>query len=183
MLRNTTTTWGAVSQIFHWAGGALILLLLIHGWWMVEIPPRIARFAHYSWHASLGYGLLALMILRIAWRWMNTLPEPPPDARAWERIATRLGHRGLYVLILAATISGWALAGTFRRPLDTTFFGLVQVPGIVVSQDRDLHDQLESAHSILAWALALLIIIHIAGALYHLIIKKDRVTQRMLPWI
>jgi cytochrome b561 len=181
MIGNTNTSWGWMSQAFHWIGAAFVVVLLAHGWWMAEFAPRQGRFEHYLWHASVGYGLLALMVLRLLWRWTNAVPELPRAAPAWERAAAHVGHWGLYVLILAAAMSGWALAGTYSRPMDATFFGFVHVPGIVESRDRVLHDRLESGHSILAWALAILFVVHIIGALYHRLIRKDGVMQRMLP--
>jgi len=179
MIRNTATRWGALSQFLHWGIGALILFLLLHGWWMTEFSAREARFEHYTWHASVGYVLLPLMILRLAWRWLNEVPELARASAAWERISARFAHCALYVLIFVATVSGWALAGTSRRPLDTVF-GWVRVPAIVSAPDRRLHEQLEHLHSFLAWTLVVLLIVHVAGALYHLIIKKDDVVQRML---
>ena len=55
------------------------------------------------------------------------------------------------------------------------------MPGIVESRDRVLHERLESGHGILAWTLAALFVVHVIGALYHRLIRKDDVMQRMLP--
>ena len=178
MLSNTATTWGSVSKTLHWAAAALILVLLIHGWIMVGLPTREMRFTHYGWHASVGYTTLALMLGRVLWRWINAVPSLPAAAR-WEIIAARAGHAGLYLLIFVASLSGWAMAGTMRRPLDAGLLGVIPVPAILT--DRALKDQLESAHSLIAWTLAALVAVHIAGALYHLWLKKDDIMQRMLP--
>jgi len=182
MIRNSATDWGAIAKFLHWAGAALIVALLAHGWWMVEVPARDARFANYSWHASIGYATLVLLVIRIAWRWTNVVPALPSGAARWERASAALGHWGLYALTLCASFSGWALAGTFRRPLDASLLGLFPVPALVSSQDRTLHEQLESAHSVLAWVLLALIFVHIAAATYHHIVKKNDVMQRMLPF-
>ena len=179
LIRNSKTAWGSVSRGLHWAAAAFVFVLLLHGWWMVQFAARADRFGHYTWHASVGYFFLLVMILRLAWRWANAVPEPSSGARAWERWAASLGHWGLYALIFAGSVSGWALAGTFRRPLDTTLFGSLRVPGIVT--DRSLHEQLESAHTALAWALAILTLVHVLAAFYHLIFRNDGVMQRMLP--
>jgi len=179
MIGNTRTSWGWMSQAFHWIGAGFVLFLLIHGWWMTDFAPRAGRFEHYLWHASVGYGFLALMILRLLWRWTNAVPALPSEMQAWQRIAAHVSHWGLYVLILAASVSGWALAGTFSRPMNASLFGLVHVPGIV--EGRSLHDRLEASHSILAWALAIVFLVHFAAALYHLLSLKDGVMQRMLP--
>ena len=116
MIRNSQTDWGAVSRLFHWLAAGLVLFLIVHGWWMTEFPPREARFTHYSWHASIGYGAVALMLLRILWQWMNPAPAMPATTPAWEQIAALISHWGVYLLVFAASFSGWALAGTFRGP-------------------------------------------------------------------
>ena len=178
MMRNTTARWGWMAKTLHWAGAALIFALLAHGWWMVSFPPRAERFAHYEWHASVGYGLIALMVARVVWRWANAVPGLPHAMPVPLRLAAVAGHWGLYLLALASAVSGWALAGTFRRPLDLTLFGSVRVPALVASQDRALHEQLESLHAQLAWALAILIVVHLLGVWYHWRLN-DGIARRM----
>jgi cytochrome b561 len=79
--------------------------------------------------------------------------------------------------MLAAAVSGWALAGTFSRPLDSVF-GAFRVPALV--SGRSLHGPMEQVHVWLSYALALFVVVHIAGAFYHLLLRKDDVMQRML---
>ena len=106
------------------------------------MAPRPERFANYTWHAAIGYDLLALLVLRLLWRWMNPVPAMPGDLKRWEVIAARSGHIGLYVLLFAASFSGWALAGTFKRPMALDLFGL-PIPQIVSAGNRALHDFFE----------------------------------------
>ena len=79
LVRNSTTAWGWPAIVLHWVGAALIFLLLGHGWWMTHFAPRPDRLAHYAGHAALGYDFLALLILRLLWRWMNPVPALPRD--------------------------------------------------------------------------------------------------------
>jgi cytochrome b561 len=179
MTRNSTTTWGWPSILLHWVGAILILLLLGHGWWMVHFAPRPDRAAHYAGHAGLGYDFLVLLVLRLLWRWLNPVPALPSDLKPWERYAARAGHIGLYVLMLAAAVSGWALAGTGRRTFQQDAFGL-KVPLIYQSQDRAMHDLLESSHMIFSYLLAALVLVHVVGALRHHFIKRNTVLVRMI---
>jgi cytochrome b561 len=177
---NTQTNWDALSRLFHWLGAALIAVLLAHGWWMKTILDRPIRLDHYSWHVSIGYAVLALLIMRLLWRWRNARPAPPAQSLRWERWAAAGGHIGLYLLMLAMTFTGWALAGTFRQPLDASLLGFIDVPAITSPANPELHESLEEWHALLAWPLTILIAIHILSAFYHLWVKKDGVMQRML---
>ena len=95
MIRSTAQKWGWPAKLLHWLGAVLILLLLGHGWWMTHMTPRPERLANYAGHAALGYDFVALLVVRLLWRWMNPVPALPADLQPWERRAARLGHLGL----------------------------------------------------------------------------------------
>jgi cytochrome b561 len=176
MLRNTSTAWGWPAKALHWLAAAAILVLLLHGWWMTHLAPRGDRLANYNLHAAIGYDLLALLILRVLWRWLNQVPALPDDLKPWERIAAQSGHIGLYLLMFAASITGWGLAGTFRAPMNRDLAGLT-IPQFV--QDRGWHEFFEESHQVLAYLLAVLLVAHIAGALRHHFIKHNDVMRRI----
>ena len=176
MIRNTETDWGLVAKLLHWAAAALIFVLLAHGWWMTHLAPRPERLANYGWHAAIGYDLLALVVLRLVWRWLNVVPPLPADLKPWERAAAHLGHLGLYLLMLATTLTGWAMAGTGRVPFGHDVFG-IPVPLFIT--DRALHGPLEDTHKVIAYVLAALVVAHIAGALRHHFVKRNTVLRRM----
>jgi cytochrome b561 len=178
MIANSKFAWGWPAQLLHWIGAILILLLLGHGWWMTHMAARPERLAHYAGHAGLGYDFLVLLILRLLWRWTHVVPELPQDLQRWERIAARAGHVGLYLLMLASTLTGWALAGTLRTPLNQDAFGLT-VPMIFISRDRAMHGLFENLHMVLSYLLGVLVMVHICGALRHQFVKHNVVLRRM----
>ena len=178
MVRNTNTNWGWPAKALHWIAAMAILVLLIHGWWMTHVTPRPERFANYSWHAALGYDVMALLILRLLWRWLHPVPVLPGDLQRWERVAAQVGHALLYVLMFAASLTGWALAGTFRTPMTKDLLG-IPVPPIL--NDRGLHNLFEESHTIASYLLGALIAVHVVGALRHHFIKRNDVLRRM--WI
>ncbi len=182
MIRNEATAWGWPAKALHWIGAAAILILLVHGWWMTHLAPRPERLANYAWHAALGYDLLALLILRVLWRWTNEVPVLPNDLRSWEKLAAHVSHIGLYLLMFAATLTGWALAGTLRSPMVTDLIGL-RIPAIVVSQGGNMHGLFEESHMILSYLLAVMVIIHILGALRHHFVKRNDVLRRMIWYV
>jgi len=173
---DTATHWGPVSRVLHAIGAALILILVVHGFWMTGFVPRGTHFPHYAWHASLGYALIALMFAWLFWRLGSPGPRLP-EARAWERAAMSAGHWLLFAMVFVTAFSGWALAGTARQPLDSEF-GLLRLPPIV-NPDRSLHPTLGSWHSIAAWTLAGLVALHMLMVAWHWMVRKDGVMQRM----
>ena len=179
MLGNSNTTWDWPAKLLHWIGAILILLLLGHGWWMTHFAPRPDRLAHYAGHAGLGYDLLVLLVLRLLWRWTHAVPALPTEMPRWEHLAARASHIGLYLLMFATTLAGWALAGTMRGgALNKDAFG-VTVPMIFVSPVRATHDMLEDTHKVLAYVLLALVAIHLVAALRHHFVKHDTVLRRM----
>jgi cytochrome b561 len=178
MTFNSTTAWGWPAKALHWIGAAIILLLLVHGWWMTHMTARPDRIANYAGPAALGYDLFALIVLRLLWRWYNPVPELPADLKPWERMAARAGHILLYVLMFIVSLTGWLVATTFRVPLTKDVFG-INVPAIVTTVDRPVRQWIEGSHMVLAYLLAAVVIVHIAGALRHHLLKRNDVLRRM----
>ena len=172
-LRSTPTAWGVMAKTFHWAVAALVIYSTGYGWWMTHVAERAGRMARYQSHGSIGYDLLFLLLLRLGWRLIDRGPALPDDLRRWERVS----HVLLYLLMLAVSVGGWLLLGTFSRTIEGSLFGVVPVPPPVL--DRSLHRMLEEGHEFLSYALLALIAVHVAAALRHHFIKKNDVLRRM----
>ena len=181
MLRNTPQRWGTVAQIFHWVSAALVFYLLGHGWWMTHFAARETRLAEYATHASVGYFVLALILVRMTWRSTGAVPPHPVAAPAWERRMAMGSHMALYGLLIVESYLGWMLSGTLREPLDRTLGGLVRVPQIMRPGNRNLHEVFEAAHELVAWMLAAVVVLHIGATIYHWKVRRDNVLRRMLP--
>ena len=179
MIRNTTSSWGSVARAFHWIIGLTIIGMLVFGWWMNHIPARPDRFFYRSIHADIGYLLLALMVLRLVWRWINPVPAMPTDAPKWERIAARAGHFALYAVVFLVIMLGWAHSGARPQGDYGSFFGLFHVPQFT-SPDKATADAFEDRHIYAAYVLLALIVIHLAAAAWHHFVKRDRVAARMV---
>src|SRR5262249_60659111 len=126
--------WGWRERSLHWIAAVIILLRRGQGCGMPHMPPRPERLANSAGPSALGYDLLVLILLRLLWRWLNPVPELPADLKPWERIAARVGHVSLYVLMLVVSLTGWVVATTFRTPMTKDVFG-IDVPPIVTAVD------------------------------------------------
>jgi cytochrome b561 len=178
MIRNSRASWGSISRLLHWGLGFVIVGMIAYGWWMNHFPARPDRFFYRSIHADIGYAILLLMLIRLIWRWINPVPALPADTPRWRRIAARVSHGALYgVTMLVATL-GWAHSGA-HKPDYADWFGLFRVPQFT-STDKASADTFENLHIYLAYVLLALIAIHIAAAIWHHFVKRDRVAARMI---
>jgi cytochrome b561 len=178
MIRNTRTSWGSISRLFHWGLGLLIIGMLAYGWWMNHMAARPDRFFHRSIHADIGYVVLLLMVIRLVWRGLNPVPAPPSDAPRWQRIAARISHGALYAVTILVAMLGWAHSGA-HKPDYADWFGLFRVPQFT-STDKASANFYENLHIYLAYALIALIAIHVAAAIWHHFVKRDSVAVRMI---
>jgi cytochrome b561 len=172
--------WNGLIISLHWAAGAVILALLPLGWVMVYGGlDSAATFDLYQWHKSFGFLALALTALRLAARFVGSSPPAPASPR-WERRLAACTQASLYVLMIAAILSGWLVVSTSPLPVPTRFFDLFVIPNIAPPDPSHFADAV-LAHKLAAWAIAFLIALHVAGALKHHFVDGDDVLKRMLP--
>ncbi len=178
-LRNTDKAYGLVAQLLHWLVVAAILLQFVWAWRIDEADSMRLEFALVNQHKSIGMTILALAVLRLAWRLVSRQPSTPPAMPGWERFAAAVSHWTLYTLIFAIPLSGWAY--TSAAGYGAEFFGLVDIPDLVPS-DEGLEDVFEDAHEFLGQALLVVVAVHAAAALRHHFLLRDDVLTRMLPF-
>lgn len=176
--RDDPEHWGQVSIALHWLTFALVLGMALVGLLMVEMPNGPLKLQVYSLHKSFGLTVLALTALRLLWRATTKGPDPVPATPDWQhRIA--LATRGaLYALLLLVPVSGWWFNSAAGFPL--RWFGLISLPSLT-GFDRDIKALARETHEVLFYALAGLVLIHAAAALWHHYRLKDRTLVRMLP--
>lgn len=177
MVRNTTDSWGWPARSLHWLIALLLFVQIGLAFTMEEVPKHLEDY-YLGLHASVGASILALMLVRIAWRLVNQAPAQPAGTPRWQESLAHLVHLGLYLVTIATTIAGWMLMGSERDPLPVKVFGLFPLPQLV-EPNSPYHDLLGEAHETLAFTLIVLIIVHVAAALYHHMVLRDDVMRRM----
>ena len=178
-LKNTADRWGGVSQLLHWTIAVLILSIGAIGLVMGELPRSPKWFWVYTLHKSLGLTVLALVLVRIAWRLYAGAPPPVEGTPRWQARLASLTHGAIYVLILAMPLSGWLYdSASGLRPF--RWFGLAEVPKLSPPHEA-LADAMHETHELLFWVLIALVIGHAGAALYHHFVRRDATLARMLP--
>jgi Cytochrome B561 len=177
-LRNDESRYGLVAQIFHWAIVVLIVIQFVLASKADALPRGPAKIAVLEQHKSVGITILALVILRLAWRWMNPVPPQPLSVARWQRVAAQILHIALYSLLLIVPVLGWFMSSARNFPV--SWFRMFTLPDFIAPNETAFK-VLRAVHVTLARTLAVLALLHIAAALKHHFIDRDDVLRRMLP--
>jgi cytochrome b561 len=177
-LRSTEAGWGALLRAFHWLIAALILAQGVIGLTMVQMGLTPAKVRVFALHKSIGMTILALVLLRIAWRLGERRPADPPAMPRWQRRAARVVHLALYVLILAIPLSGWWFNSASNAPL--VWFGWLSLPSLTGGYDPVWKPRALLVHQTLFWVLIALLVAHVGAALWHHFRERDDVLRRMV---
>lgn len=164
--------------VLHWIVALLILVLLASGWYMVGTAKNTPERAFFfNLHKSIGIVVVFAIAALIVWRLKSEAPPLPATMPGWEKTAAALNHRLFYVFMVLVPTAGY-LTSSFSK-YGPKLFG-IPLPHWGW-EDAVLRDNFATAHRVLALVFAMLIALHIAAALKHLLVDKDGVFQRMMP--
>ena len=175
--RNTAERYGWVSLTLHWLTVLLIVGLAVVGLTMDDLPNGPQKIQVFALHKSTGLTVLALTVLRLAWRLYAGAPPMVPMP-TWQRFAAHGSHAALYGLLLAMPLSGWLYNSASGFSLK--WFGLVSLPKLA-AYDPGLKHLAHELHEGLAKVLLLVVAVHVAAALKHHFVERDVTLHRMLP--
>jgi cytochrome b561 len=130
-----------------------------------------------SLHFMFGLCVLALVLLRLLAKRLSPHPEAAVHSGALLVLqrASRLGHAVLYLFMFIMPIAGWLMLSAAGKPIP--FFGL-ELPALI-APDEALAKQIKSLHALAGNIGYGLIGLHVAAALFHQLVLKDRLLQRM----
>jgi cytochrome b561 len=173
-IKTAVTRYHPLLVTLHWLLAFLIIVDLIAGTTQLAHLPNDTpqKFEGLRTHMVGGIAILTLLLMRVGLR-MTTLRPPPASAgHPFLDRAAWLSHRLLYVAAIGMPLSGILLALEAKLPA-ILFLGEGKLPASLWIYP------LRYVHFILARTLMLLITLHIAGALYHTLFRKDWLLRRM----
>lgn len=167
-----------MAKVLHWLILLLLVVQFIIAWTMPHIGRNTPVTTLISLHFTIGVVILAVAVVRLAWRLTHAEPAPEEDLPPWQVQSARVVHWLLYLLLLLLPILGWINASWRNMPI--VMFGL-ELPKLVATRAPGW-GWTGDVHTLLAnYAMLILVGLHVAAALYHYFIRRDGVLQRMLP--
>ncbi|MEO8160289.1 MAG: cytochrome b [Arenimonas sp.] len=164
---------------FHWwmFGFVALAYLLANLIDVYERGTPLRRIVTQS-HFLTGLVVLALVLPRLLHRLRNAPPPIVPPIAGWEAGLSRLTYVLLYAFVFAQPLLG----------LISVWFGGrgIGIPGTALmlpsplTENHDLHEQIEDIHKLLGTAFYYVIGLHVAGALWHHLVRRDSTLRRML---
>ncbi|WP_144147200.1 cytochrome b [Paraburkholderia sp. BCC1884] len=173
----TTLRFTALQRTLHWLMAICILAMLFIGVGMVSTI-RPDSLSLVSAHKPLGILILVLALIRLVVRLRRGAPPLPEAMPQVMKLAAHLSHLAFYVLMIALPLLGWSMLSAADYPV--VILG-IQLPPIA-PHSNGLHTLLWNAHRFLALCFFALIVVHLAAALFHGLIRRDGVFQTMAPW-
>ena len=164
-----------LQRLLHWVMAACILAMFFIGVGMVStVMPKYVTLL--VTHRTLGFAILVLALVRLAVRARSGAPALPKDLPQPMKLAAHLSHYALYGLMIAMPLIGWAMLSAAAYPV--VLYGNIRLPAILPQSDY-LHTLLWGAHFYLAFAFFALVLMHIAAALFHALVRRDGVFTSM----
>ncbi len=171
-----------VAVLLHWLLGLALVTMFVVGIYMTDLPFSPERLKLYNWHKWAGVSILLLSAARLAWRLVHRPPALPvaivQRMPAWQAAAHHLTHVALYVLFFAVPLLGMAYSAAAGFPI--VLFGVLPLPSLL-AVDKELAELIKPLHAGAAWALAALVVLHVAAALKHHWVDRDGLLLRMMP--
>jgi cytochrome b561 len=171
--------YNGVAKLLHWLIVALLIAQYTFAWTMPHIGRTVPKSILIDCHLWFGVVILFVAVIRLIWRFTHGEPVPEDGLPPWQVASARAMHWLLYVLLFAVPILGWFNASW--RGMPVTFFNLFELPKLLATRAPGWGWTGDVHVSISEYGLLVLAGLHVAAALYHHLVRRDGVLQRMLP--
>lgn len=174
----TDDEYAFVQKALHWLVALLVFAQVGLGLWVASLGPQDQALAAklYQAHDGTGATILALVLIRLAFRIILDVPLLPRGTPGWINFLSGLNHRLLYLVLIVQPILGYLVNGANGYPW--SIYGYYDVPAII-GKNEALAKILGEAHETGAWVLLALVALHITGVLFHAVVRRDGVARRM----
>lgn len=174
---SASPAYTVTARALHWVTALVVALMIPLGVIISNDWDGGLQYWLYPLHESLGALLIPLILVRLGYR-LTKPPLPlPQDIPALQQFAAHVTHLALYALLVAQPLVGWIATSASGAPVNV--LGLFALP-LIAPENRAFSEQLFLLHDLIGLSVAGLISAHIGAALYHHVIRKDRILTRMM---
>ncbi|SMP10880.1 cytochrome b [Shimia sagamensis] len=168
------TAYDRMSRLNHWLVAVLMIGMLAGGIYMSQFLPRgPEKQTFMGIHKSIGLVVLILGSWRVYWRLRQGFLAAVQDG--WQTKLAHWAHVILLVGIVVMPMSGVMMSYFGGREIGV--FGLFAIPGgPEISALKSLGG---AVHGIFAKLMIATVLLHILGALKHVVMDKDGTWSRM----
>lgn|SRR6185437_2605651 len=171
--------YSGLAKLLHWTIVVLLLVQFSIALTMPEIHRDTVPERMINLHFSFGVLILLVAIVRLTWRVLQGEPMPLDSVPPWQVQSARVVHWLLYALLFVIPVLGWMNAS--YRGFTVSPFGLFDMPKLIATRASGF-GWTGDVHTLLSYYVLLTLIgLHGAAALYHWLVRRDSVLQRMLP--
>ena len=166
----------------HWLIGITIILLVAMGLYMSNTE----TLTLYSIHKSLGLSVAIFIVLRVVWRIAQGWPEPASQYQRWEQVLSKIVHWGLMLVSIMFPVTGFMLSWMGGWEIALWGWEIIPMtpdpekPGYALPLNEGAAKGAAKGHEVMGDLFLILISLHVAGALKHHVVDKDKTLKRML---
>jgi len=176
----STASYTPVAKAIHAITALLVLINIGWGLHMEHFPGY--KHGQPEWndllffHASIGALVFWLTVVRFVWRAKHQPPKEPASMPQWQKLASKVVHGALYLVLLALPLSGYVHRLSGNHPV--SFWGLFNWPTLL-DPNEPLRVLTDKIHVALAITLITLLVLHLGAVVKHTFIDRDRILKRM----
>ena len=167
------------ARLLHWLMALLVLLTIPAG--LIMVQPGVGRTVQnvlFIYHKNVGVLLFVMVLVRLWVRWRY--PPPPRHAGlpGWQERVAVSTHRLLYALLVFLPVAGYVRVRAGGFPVES--LDALGIPPLVPPSDA-WADTAKALHHWGGLVMAGLVVLHVAAALHHGVVKRDGILSRMWP--
>ncbi len=176
---HTVPCYRLPARVLHWSMAILVLLMTGAGLVMTqEGLSRELQNTLFIFHKNVGVLMLLLIAVRVGVRFAHRPPPEPETLPLWQARIASFTHFGLYALLVIMPLAGYIRVKAGGFPIES--LDALGVASLVPRSDA-LAETAKALHFYGGRLLILLMLMHIGAALFHAVIKRDGIFQRMWP--
>ena len=174
-LYDSDSVYGWVSILLHWVTAIAIIVLWFVGKSITDAAPEDTD-AQRQLHISIAASAWLVILIRVIWRFRSGHPHVIGQTLFIHRIA-QVAHYSMLALVILMLVSGPMMVWSNGNPV--TIFSWISIPG-PIGASESTRTFAWFIHSNASWLLLWLFLLHVGGALKHLMFNDDDTMVRMI---